>query len=104
MAYKFGMNLSEVNMQVSKAHRNPKSAHDNQCRPTFVQFVNWHYAVDIHKKLIGLHANNKSKVTLLQMFSKSLTDRRSSSAQKKRNIEGIARSINIFRFSGKTNG
>ena len=107
MAYKFGMNLSEVNMQVSKAHRNPKSANDNQCRPIFVQFVNWHYVVDIHKKLIGLHANNKSKVTVLQMFSKSLADRRYQALLRRKEILKVLLDLSIFfdflaKLMGKT--
>ena len=63
-------------MQVSRAYRTSKSAHDNKCRPIFVQFVNWRYVEDNRKKLIGIHANSKSKVTGSQMFSKNFTNPR----------------------------
>ena len=53
-----------------------KSVYDNKCRSIFVQFVNWHYAENIRKNLTVLHANKKSKVTVSQLFSKSLTNRR----------------------------
>ena len=62
------MDLYEVDMHVSRAHHTHKSAH-NKYRPIFAQFVNRHYMEDIQKKLTGLHANNKSKVTVSQMFS-----------------------------------
>ena len=74
VANKFGMNLYEVDMQVRRVHRTPKSVYDNKCRPIFVQFVNWRQTEDIRRKLIPLHASKKSKVTVSQMFSKSLTN------------------------------
>ena len=36
LANKLGMDLYEVDMQVSRAHRTPKSGHDNKCRRIFV--------------------------------------------------------------------
>ena len=51
LANKLGIDLYETAMQVSRAHRTPKSVYDNKCRPIFAQFVNWRYAEDILKKL-----------------------------------------------------
>ena len=86
MANKLGMDLYEVDMQVSRAHRTPKSVYDNKCRPILLQFANCRYAEDIRKKLIALLARKKSKVTALKMFSKSLTNRRNQALLRRKEI------------------
>ena len=86
LANKLGKDFYDVDMQASRAHYTPKSAHDNKCRPIFVQFVNWRYAEDIYKKLIGIYANNKSKVKVSQMLSRSLANRRNQALLRKKEI------------------
>ena len=83
-------------MQESRAQRTPKSVHDNNGRPIFVQFVNWCYAEDIRKKLTELHTNNKSKVTVSQMFSKNLKNCRNQSLLRRKEILKESPDLSVF--------
>ena len=100
MANRLSMDLYEVDIQVSRSHRTPKSVYDKKYGPILVQFVNWRYAEDIHKKLTGLHASNKSK----DVFKEPYKSQESISVEKNRNNKRIAGSIRVFGFSSKTNG
>ena len=96
LAKKLGMDLYELDMQVSRVHRTPKSIYDNKCRPIFVQLVNWRDAEDICKQLIALHASKKSKVTVSQMFSKSLTNRRNQALLRRKEIMKESPYLSVF--------
>ena len=96
LAKKLAMDLYEMDMQVSRAHRTPKSVYDNNCRPIFVQFVNWHYAKNIRKKLIGIHTSKKPKATVSQMFSERLTNRTNQSLLRRKEIIKESPDLSVF--------
>ena len=45
-----------IDLQLNRGHRTPKTTEDNDTRPIFSAFVNWHYtdAYDIRKTMIRL--------------------------------------------------
>ena len=73
---RLNLNFDELDLQVSRAHRTPKTTEDNDIRPIFDAFVDWRYVDDIRKRMIQLHTEKKSKIIFSQMFSKELTQRR----------------------------
>ena len=70
------MDYYELDLQISPAHRTLKNESESVCRPIFTQFVNWHYADDVKRRLMKLHAAKQSNITVTQMFTKRLTTRR----------------------------
>ena len=76
-----------------------------RCRTIFLQFVHWRCAEDIRKKLIGLHASNKSKVTVSQMFLKEpYKSQESSSVETKKIIKESPDLAVILDFPAKLMG
>ena len=73
LSSRLNLNYDELDLQLSRAHRTPKTTEDNDTRPIFAAFVNWRYADDISKRMIRLHTERKFKITVSQMFSKQLT-------------------------------
>ena len=82
------LNYDELDLQPSRAQRTPKTTDDNNTTPIFAVFVNWHYADDIRTKVILLHAESKSKITVSQIISKEMTQKWSS-YEKKRNTSWV---------------
>ena len=76
LSIRLNLNYDELELQLSGAHRTPKTTEDNDTKPFFPAFVNWRYADDVRKRMICLHAERKPKITVSQMFSKDLTQRR----------------------------
>ena len=81
---RLNLNYDELDLQLSRARKTPKTMEDNDTRPIFAAFVNWRYADDIRKRMIRLHAERKSKITVSQIFSKELTQRRSVALKKRK--------------------
>lgn len=44
---RLNLDCYKLNMQISNAHRTPKSEDNNNCRPIFAQFVSWRYADEV---------------------------------------------------------
>ena len=90
----------ECNMQISRAHRTPKSSNEDDdrsyCRPIFAQFVSWRYAEDVRKNLIKLHAKRKSDIIVSQMFSKNLTTRRNEAMKKRKELLETSPNLSIY--------
>ena len=58
--------------------------------------MNWRYTEDIQKKLIGLHENNKSRMTVSQMFSKNLTNCRNQALLRRKEILKGLSNLSVF--------
>ena len=98
LAKKLRLDPAELDLQISRAHRTPKSPEDNSnSRPIFAQFVNWRYADDIRRSLIRLHANKESKIIVSQMFSKELTQRCNEALKRRKEILAAeSNDLNIY--------
>ena len=75
LSSRLNLNYDELDLELSRAHRTPKTTGVNDNRPIFATFVNWPHAGDIRKRMMRLHAERKSKITVSQMFSKELAQR-----------------------------
>ena len=82
LSSRLNLNYDELDLQLSSARKTPKTMEDNDTRPIFAAFVNYRYTDDIRKRMIQLHAERKSKITVSQMFSKELTKRRNKALKK----------------------
>ena len=53
---RLNVNYDELDLQLNRGHRTPKTTEDNDTRPIFAEFVNWRYADadDIRKTMIRL--------------------------------------------------
>ena len=99
------MDLYEVDMQVSRAHRTPKSVYDNKCRPIFLQFVNCNGNQRYQQKINCASCKEKVKSDSLEdVLKEPHKSQESSSIEKKRNNKRIARSIRVFGFSSQIDG
>lgn len=94
------MNYEEhqIDNQISRAHRTPKSLGNDarSCRPIFVQFVNWRYAEEIRRRIIHMHSKSKTRITVAQMYSSSLTTRRNDALTHRRDVLKDSPNLTIF--------
>ena len=86
LAAKLNLDRYELNMQISRAHRPLKSEDNSNCQPIFAQFVSWRYTDEIRRKLIQLQATRKSKITVSQMPSEELTQRRNNASKRRKEM------------------
>ena len=56
LSSRLNLNYDELDLQLNRGHRTPKTTEDNDTRPIFAAFVNWRYADadDIRKTMIRL--------------------------------------------------
>ena len=99
---RLNLNFDELDLQVSRAHRTPKTTEDNDIRPIFDAFVDWRYADDIRKRMIQLHTEKKSRIIFSQMFSKELTQRRNEALKK--NTSGITSTQHLLGIPSTSDG
>ena len=84
LSNRLNLNYDELDLQLSRAHKTPKTTENNDTRTIFAAFVDWRYADDIRKRMIRLHAQRKSKITVSQMFSNDLTQRQNEALKKEK--------------------
>ena len=86
LSSRLNLNYDELDLQLSRAHKTLKTTEDNDTRAIFAAFVNWRYADYIRKRMIWLQAERKSNITVSQIFSKELTNRRNEALKKRKEI------------------
>ena len=52
LSNRLNLNYDELDLQLSRAHKTPKTTEDNDTRAIFAAFVNWRYADYIRKRMI----------------------------------------------------
>ena len=97
LANKLGMDIYEVDMQVCRAHRTPKSVYDNKCKPIFVKFVNWRYAEYTGPDEIDWSSCKQLvKISTATEFSKSLTNCRNQAPLRRKEITTTSLDLSVF--------
>ena len=94
LAKKLAMDLYEMDMQVSRAHHTPKSVYDNN--QYLYSLLTGTTQKNIRKKLIGIHTSKKPKMTVSQMFSERLTNRRNQSLLRRKEIIKESPYLSVF--------